>query len=175
MNFINEQQDLNVDIDAWVTLYRKPLLTLAFSITKDIHYANDCVQEAFIKAALKSHQLEAQDKFYPWISKIVINECKTLLKSKWIRSVLKTTEFRDIQHFDVHKFEMSELYRCLLKLPDKFRIPITLHYYQYFTLSEVAEILGIKESTCRVRIHRARIRLKNILEEEGDLDALYTE
>ncbi|MCL6442348.1 MAG: hypothetical protein K6T83_02585 [Alicyclobacillus sp.] len=66
---------------------------------------------------------------------------------------------------------MSEVFQCVLKLPMKLRLPILLFYYDDHSLHEVADILGLNEQTCRVRLFRARMKLREMLEEADTNDS----
>lgn len=62
---------------------------------------------------------------------------------------------------------MDDTWQQVLKLPNKYKTAIYLYYYEDYTTDEIANILGVKDSTIRSRLSRARKRLKIILEEEN--------
>lgn len=55
----------------------------------------------------------------------------------------------------------------VMRLPERFRVPIVLYYYLGFSTSEIAELLHVPAATVRTRLARGRSKLKFILE-EGD-------
>ena len=55
----------------------------------------------------------------------------------------------------------------VMRLPERFRVPIMLYYYLGFSTSEIAELLHVPAATVRTRLARGRSKLKFILE-EGD-------
>ena len=57
----------------------------------------------------------------------------------------------------------------MLGLPGKYREVVVLYYYQDCSTAEIAQILSRKESTVRSDLRRARIRLKEVLQDDYDL------
>lgn len=51
-------------------------------------------------------------------------------------------------------------------LPETYRVPLYLYYYEGYSLSEVGELLGLKAATVETRLGRARAKLKTMLTEE---------
>ena len=57
-----------------------------------------------------------------------------------------------------------------MDLPQKYRVPIHLYYYEDYSVREIAGILGIRESAVQTRLLRARRKLKDKLEGENDAE-----
>jgi DNA-directed RNA polymerase specialized sigma24 family protein len=68
----------------------------ANGILKDYRLAEDCVQVTFIKAGLNYESVIQKNNIYPWIRKILVNECKSLLRTKWIKVVAKSLKIKEI-------------------------------------------------------------------------------
>ena len=62
--------------------------------------------------------------------------------------------------------EHQNLYAEVMALPVKYRLPLYLYYYEGYTAAEVGELLGLRPSTVRTRLARAREKLKAQLREE---------
>ena len=62
--------------------------------------------------------------------------------------------------------EHQNLYAEVMALPAKYRLPLYLYYYEGYTAAEVGELLGLRPSTVRTRLARAREKLKAQLREE---------
>ena len=60
--------------------------------------------------------------------------------------------------------ERQELFRAVLVLPGKYRLPLYLYYYEGYSVKEVGELLDLKPSTVQTRLARARTKLKEELE-----------
>ena len=62
--------------------------------------------------------------------------------------------------------DYSDLLRAVHELPEKYRIPIHLYYYEDYSVREIAGLLGILEATVKTRLNRARSMLKKKLGKE---------
>ena len=61
--------------------------------------------------------------------------------------------------------ENRAVYAAVLALPPHYRTVIHLHYYEGFSVAEIAEQLGCAEGTVKARLHRARARLREALQD----------
>lgn len=162
------QHSITSELEAWIGMYEAKLFSIAFSILNDTHLAQDCVQEAFIKAGLKTNQLNNADRVFVWLSRIVVNECKSQLRTSWMKRVTTKDILTEVVHVDKYpSLQETDVYRHVIQLPDKWKMAVLLHYYHDLSLSDVATILHTKESTCRVWLYRARLRLREMM---GDAD-----
>lgn len=66
--------------------------------------------------------------------------------------------------------EAANLFEQVLLLPEKYRMVIHLHYYEDYSVREIAGILRLTEANVKVRLSRGRKLLKEILKEEWDND-----
>lgn len=64
--------------------------------------------------------------------------------------------------------EKSEVYYAVLKLPAKYRQIVHLFYYEDMSIESISEITGIKASTVKSQLHRARLMMKKSLKEDVD-------
>lgn len=64
--------------------------------------------------------------------------------------------------------EHSELFHAVMALPQKYRVPIFLHYYEGYSCEEISQFLGIPNATVRTRLRRGREQLKTNLQEANN-------
>lgn len=155
-----------INIDSFSTVFNqyKPLVfSVAYNYCKNVDDANDITQDTFIKYLKHDTVFESEEHRKAWLIRVTINNCKSLLVSSWFQ---KTVPLDEKLPF-VDK-EESELFRAVMDLPVKYRIVIHLHYYAGYTTKEIAAALSLGESTVRVRLLRARDKLKAMLGKEGD-------
>jgi len=98
--------------------------------------------------------------------RVLVNTCKDYRKSGWSRNVSLVDEYPDIPGADdgpEHR-ESGELRKEILKLPDKYREVILLHYYEDLPVGEIARILGAPQPTVSIRLKRACAMLQKRLE-----------
>ena len=64
------------------------------------------------------------------------------------------------------QYEIDEVVKEVMKLPEKYRIPLHLYYYEDYSISEIADILDLPEATMKTRLKRGRDKLRAVLREE---------
>jgi RNA polymerase sigma-70 factor (ECF subfamily) len=135
--------------------------------------ADDLVQETFIKIQENLDRVRDPEKISSWIFRIAYHLCQDHFRS------LKKSSFQEeipeglvtLQESSVQKeLEQGEMSRCvqdkLSLLPETQRSVIIFADLMDFSLQEIADILGLTVENVKVRLHRARKKLKAILEKE---------
>lgn len=150
-------------LDEAIWELRVPLLRLALSIVHQPQDAEDAVSQAVIIAYQKYGELRRNDALKPWLMKITARCCyEQLRKSR-----------REAPHDDPSSLQSAllepprdSLYELLALLPSGVRQVLVLYYYESFSVTEIADTLGIPRPTVRMRMSRGRARLKQLLEQE---------
>ena len=111
-------------------------------------------QEALSKAWARRGSAQEQ-WFRPWLTRIVINECH----NHWRRGkrLVVSEKVEPPEHTDVPNLELRQ---ALDALPEKWRLPLTLHYLEGFSVAEIAHMTHTAEGTVKSRLHKARAMLK---------------
>ena len=140
--------------------YKNDIYRLAISYTKNKNDSEDIVQNTFLKYYKNIDKIE-NDKIKNWLIKVAINECKNLFFKSWYKKVrfFKEDEEQSIPSYKNKKIEE------IFNLPKKYRIVIHLYYYENYNVKEISEKLKISESNVKQRLHRARIILREEMEE----------
>lgn len=146
--------------------YSKLVYSVAYSYMKNQSDANDIMQDVFLKFYQQMDRLEDESRYRPWLITVTANTCKNSLRSGWFSRTFFTEDIGEIP-YDEDFGEESDLFRAVMKLPEKERIPVHLFYYEGCSTPEISKMLNIKESTVRVRLMRAREKLKKYLKEES--------
>lgn len=147
-------------INRIVRKYSNSLLKTAFAILKSTADAEDAVQETFLKLMTKNPQFKDEEHEKAWLLRVTINISKNMLKS-YGRNSLPLKE--DIPYSDSGNFEILN---AVSSLPEHYRTAVHLHYYEGYSIKEIAQILKLPSATVGTRLARARKLLKNTL--EGD-------
>lgn len=157
-----------------VNRHKNYVFTLALRFTKNREDAEEVSQDIFIKAYRSLADFRGASKFSTWLYTIVNTTCITFLRKK----KLETHSLDNEKIFDVADSQDSGMRANLIEQksrsvmvtkaiamlsPDDAEI-ITLFYKSEQTLEEIAQILGIEPNTAKVRLHRARGRLKEKME-----------
>lgn len=118
----------------------------------------DAAQNAILRAWEKLDTLKKPEYFRTWLVRILINECKSVLRTRGRCVSLE-------QDTDEAAPETNgELYAALAALEEKYRLPVTLHYIEGFHTNEIAHMLRLPEGTVKTRLRRAREILRKELE-----------
>lgn len=125
--------------------------------------AEEAMQESFIKLMYKSPGFIDEQHEKAWLIRITTNVCKDMLRSIWRKRVVKMEE---IENYCVHPSDI-DIMEDILKLPAKYKAVIYLYYFEDYTVKEISETLGIKNSAVKMRLKRGRDILKIELEGEG--------
>ncbi|MCW3489440.1 RNA polymerase sigma factor [Dethiobacter alkaliphilus] len=131
--------------------------------------AEDFTQEAFYRAFKNIDQLREPEKFKSWVYQIAVNEARKYYNKneKLVFMDPDTLQHRqeNITEIDTVNVRMhvSEL---LYRLDNDSRAILILHYFEDLPINEIARILDIKEGTVKSRLHRARVKLRTLLDAE---------
>lgn len=133
------------------------LYCVAMSYTGNAPDAADAVQEALLRAWARRGTLREERLFSTWLMRIVINECKTLLRKR--RRMILLEQLPE-QAFQKPADADGNLYAALFSLPEKYRVPLVLSALEGYTLSEIAQMLHLPVNTVKTRVSRARQQLR---------------
>ncbi len=140
------------------------LLRLCFMYLGDRAFAEDALQETFLKAfqALDSFRGESSAK--TWLTRIAINVCKSIRRSAWMRHVDRNKSLDNLPAGEV-PFEMADdtVIRAVMSLPERQRTVILLYFYQGFRVPEIAELLSRPLSTVSSQFQRGKAKLQQQL------------
>ncbi len=151
-----------------VELYGDMVFRLAYSYLKNRADAEDVMQESLLKLYTESKDFESADHEKHWLIRVAANECRKLLRSPWRRRTGPLDEMEEAAAFD--QPAQTELFRQVMALPPKYRAAVYLHYYEGYSVKEIAELLGAKASTVQTWLMRARGQLKTKLKEAEAYD-----
>lgn len=141
---------------------------------KDEWVADDLVQEAFARVHKNLDGLRDSSKLSSWLFGIAHNLCMDYfrsLKSSRERDVLDVNEMEIPEEVPIQKgLEQLQMGKCIQDqidlLPESLRTVIIMFDTMDFSHEEIAEVLGISVENAKVRLHRARKKLRSILEEK---------
>ncbi|MBQ8506040.1 MAG: RNA polymerase sigma factor [Clostridia bacterium] len=120
----------------------------------------DAVQEAVFRGWLKKGGLRETAYFETWLIRILINECKDVLRKRGREAAELREEIPSTERLceDLH------LREALKKLPEKYRMPLLLHHMEGYPIADVSEMLGMPKTQVNSRLHRARLALRQLLD-----------
>ncbi|PRQ05349.1 ECF RNA polymerase sigma factor SigW [Enhygromyxa salina] len=169
-----------------------PLRAVALRLLQNPADADDAVQEAFLSAFRNFDSFRADARLKTWLHRIVVNVALQRLR-RHKRQIARGAEIVDIsellprfadngfpEHFHRPWVQTSEelaaraqtreqVRQMIDKLPDNYRTVLILRDIEELDTAETAELLELTPGTVKVRLHRARQALRNLLERELEL------
>jgi RNA polymerase sigma-70 factor (ECF subfamily) len=147
-------------------LYYKAMYNTSLRIVNDTMEAEDVMQESFLSAFEKIDTYSGTVSFGAWLKKIVINRSLDVLGRR--KAVFEDIEshvgIRDDSHEESARNEeidikVEEVKEAIEKLPDGYRVILSLYLLEGYDHDEIAEILKISSSTSRSQLSRAKQKL----------------
>ena len=147
--------------------YQNAAYAVALGYVRDIHEAEDVVQDAFIAAYCKLGQLREPEKFGGWLRGIVVMRCKEWLRHRQVVQAGITSLRRERKPSagaeQTERMAKKDLWEEVDKLPVNYRTAALLHYLSGLSYEEIAGFLDLPVSTVKGRLQQARIRLREAL------------
>lgn len=148
-------------------LYSKAMFNTAYRITGNREEAEDMLQEAFTDCFRNIGSYRTESTFGAWLKTIVINRCISRIRKR-------ETELVYIDDYSRHEVSEEEspettwpdqtvIARAVERLPDGYRVVLSLYLLEGYDHTEIAGILGISESTSKTQYLRAKDKLRKIL------------
>lgn len=154
--------------------HQRFVFTLALRFSKCREDAEEIAQDSFIKAFRALHTFKQNSKFSTWLYSIVYTTAMTFLRKKRLdtQSIDDETSLIQLEAYssdhtiiDVeHKSKMQFVNLAISQLSTIDAAIITLFYQGEQSLEEIAQALGMESNTVKVKLHRARQRLREKIE-----------
>jgi RNA polymerase sigma factor (sigma-70 family) len=145
------------------------MYNVGLRIVNNTDEAEDVLQEAFISAFKNLDHYRGDATFGAWLKRIVVNKAINYVKKrrmerfpddeKW--DVKEETETDEFENFP---FSVEKVKSAIASLPDGYRTVLSLYLLEGYDHGEIAEILGITESTSKSQFNRSKKKLKELLE-----------
>lgn len=141
-------------------LYGDDVYRFAYSFTRHTADAEDVCQSVFCRLAEGRTELEP-GKEKAWLLACTANACKNRFRvlKRWASLPLEAAA-------DVPDGNSRAVLEAVLSLPEKYRAPVHLYYYEGYSQGEIADILGLRLTAVQTRMQRARAMLKEVLSDE---------
>jgi RNA polymerase sigma-70 factor, ECF subfamily len=150
-----------------VEKYSDTILRTSYAYMKNLSESEDITQEVLIKLLEKKPTFESAEQEKAWLIRVTINLCKDRLKSSWFRRTVQLEgDFVEVTKED------NEIISAVLELPLKYRSVVLLFYYEDYSISQIASILNLGESTVGSQLSRARKLLKAKIKDDEGLNAI---
>ena len=125
--------------------------------------AEDVTQEVFFRLLYRAPAFADGEHEKRWLLQVTANLCRDQLKGFWRR---RTAALEP--DLPAERAEDRGVLEAVLALPEAYRAPIHLHYYEGYSVAEVAQLLRLSPSAVKMRLKRGREQLKLELECETE-------
>lgn len=166
-----------------LAVHHKAIYSYVLGVVGSPDEAEDLTQETFLRAHDKLSSLQDPSRLLPWLYRIATNACYDRFRQASFRNRPQSLDGKtgdEAESFPLEPadkkaprldklMEQDEMSVCvqkyLMNLPDTYRAVILLHDVEGLTNSEIGEMLGISLATAKIRLHRAREKLRAALSE----------
>jgi len=154
--------------------YYSRVRRVILGLVRDEWLADDLTQETFAKVQDHLGDLRDPTKLSSWIFRIAYNLCQDHFREAGKSVIVNPAEGHEIETLEegsVQKeFEQHQMSECVQieidRLPESLRTVLILSDVMEFSQREIAEVVGITVENVKVRLHRARKKLKDLLEQK---------
>ena len=151
----------------------RQVYTLAYRLVGDRHEAEDVAQEAYLRAYRSLRGFRGDARFETWLYRIVANAAMTQLRRRGRFGDLlgdneEVVSLQPAARQIEETVEEDEIKTALQALPLGQRTAVVLKDVYGFSCQEIADEIGVSEGAVKVRLHRARRRLKELIYGPGE-------
>jgi RNA polymerase sigma-70 factor (ECF subfamily) len=146
---------------ALVRRHGKRVYAICLGMLGNVPDSEDMAQETFVTAMTRLHTLKDAAKFGGWIAQIARNLCRDLRRNRARQRDLLAARGLELETPAGEDF--SNLHSALAVLPEKYRIPLMLFYFDGKDTTKLAEELNMSQAGACTRLSRARKELRRQL------------
>ena len=142
--------------------YLDMVYRIALNYFRSPQDAEDAAQETMLRLWRTDTNFEGEDHLRRFLVRVTLNVCRDFSRSPWRK---RTVPLESCREPEFSTPERTELYRAVMGLPAKYRLPLYLYYFEGYAVAEVGQLLDLNPSTVQTRLARARAKLKKELGE----------
>lgn len=151
--------------------YVDAMYSISMNMLNNQQDAEDVLQVSFTNAFSHIQDFNYSSTFGAWLKRIVINNSINSLKKKKIKYVLQdeihhTAEMDSLEE-NIVSYSVEQIKAAVAKLPNGYRIVLTLYLIEGYDHTEIAEILDISVSTSKTQYSRAKKKVQEIIKSES--------
>ena len=143
-----------------VYTYSDLILRLSYTYLKSTHDAEDICQTVFLKLLTSGQTFDSPAHEKAWIIRTTANACKDALRSTFRR---RTVALEAAAATAAPEAPDSAVLEAVMALPENYREAVYLHYFERYSVREIAGLLGRSEAAVTAHLSRGRHKLRTTL------------
>lgn len=143
-----------------VYTYSDLILRLSYTYLKSTHDAEDICQTVFLKLLTSGQTFDSPAHEKAWIIRTTANACKDALRSTFRR---RTVALEAAAATAAPEAPDSAVLEAVMALPENYREAVYLHYFEGYSVREIAGLLGRSEAAVTAHLSRGRHKLRTAL------------
>ena len=149
-------------------VYHQDMYRYAAWLSRDRTVAEDVVQESLLRAWKSLDSLRDDAAAKHWLLTIVRRENARYFERRRLETVDvdDLTPSQEALLADQPDHELDDVREAIFGLDDDYREPLVLQVLMGYSTSEIGELMGLKQGAVLTRLHRARLKLKDAMDEE---------
>jgi RNA polymerase sigma-70 factor (ECF subfamily) len=147
-------------------LFASKLFTLCLKYSKNYAEAEDNLQDAFVTIFNKISQFKGKGSLEGWMKRIAINTALQRYRKDGVFDIINEHQIEDVSvEIDEDSVSIDFLLKIIQELPDRYRLVFNLYALDDYSHNEIAEMLQISTGTSKSNLSRARMILKEKIEQ----------
>ncbi|WP_298755313.1 RNA polymerase sigma factor [uncultured Psychroserpens sp.] len=147
-------------------LYASKLFSICLKYSRNYAEAEDNLQDAYITIFKKFNQFKNQGSLEGWMKRITINTALQRYRSAGVFDIINEDQIEDVNvEVDDDNISIDFLLNIIQELPDRYRLVFNLYALDDYSHKEIANLLDISTGTSKSNLARARLILKDKIEQ----------
>jgi len=142
-------------------LYSGKLFALCLKYSRNKAEAEDNLQDAFVTIFNKISQYKGRGSFEGWLKRVTVNTALQRYRNKGVFDIVNEEQLEDIYvEVENDMIDLDFLLASIQELPDRYRLVFNLYALDGYSHKEIGKLLGISTGTTKSNLSRARMILK---------------
>ena len=147
-----------------VEMYASMIYRIAYTRMQNVADAEDITQEVLLKYLKADKTFRDEEHRKMWLIRVTVNTIKSNVTSAWRRH---TVALDDVTEPSYEASDLPVLKEKVEKLPERYRLPMFLYYYEELSVKEIAHVTKSTEGTVKSLLSRGRKMLRDEWKEDG--------
>lgn len=165
---MSESKNRNELLSAVYDKYSDMLFRLALAQLGCREDAMDAVHDVYLKYYDTRKEFNDSEHERSWFIRSTVNRCHDIQRHKKIRLHDSLDDIHDVASDASESETVRQINSALAAIPEKYRVAVTLHYLEGFSVDEIASMLRISASGVKMRLSRGREAIKKYIETEEE-------